>query len=657
MALLFRASRCLRARAQILRSGRTLSHVASPAVLSAVARGEPVVALETAIVTHGLPFPTNVEVALAAEQAVRDAGATPATVGVIGGRPVVGLSEAEIRQLGDPSASIKPMKAGRRELPYAAHFGLSAGTTVSATMHLAHAAGLRVFATGGIGGVTPGVEDDVSEDLTALGDTAVAVISAGIKSILDVPRTLERLETLGVPVATLLDDNESPGTPVAFPTFYSRSGPPSPLSIPRNEAAAYLHSHFALLRSGVLLANPIPKENEADGQLIARAIEEARKLAAQRGIIGKAWTPFVLDHVRLATGGKSVESNIALYLNNARTAAYIAVGYAAHTPARHPSDLLPIDAADGFPLSAPSSEENPLPESEPSISIPTTQSFTPPSPGGPRTKPIVIGGTVLDITSHILPTDSYLGTSSPGYVRQNSGGVARNIVEACWRVGIEPVFGSVLGDDPQGRALMTRMRALGLPIEDIATVSNPTAVYSCLLNPSGDLIAAVADMRALDALSGDRVASWLDKHLGAETPVVAVDGNVSIEGLRVLLARCSAAGVKVVFEPTSVVKSTRILDAMFGPGGANGAPEIVTPNVDELGAMYRYGHKMGWLKGVEEVVGDEGRQEREKVLEKVDVLRGGVEPGRASKDQGILTWHANPQKTLCFWTSSFHFLL
>lgn len=281
---------------------------ASPTVSSALASGRPVVALESAILTHGLPYPENLEAQLAAEKAIKDAGAIPATIAVVDGKAKVGLEESEIRRLADPSLRPKSaIKAGRRDLPYAIYSHLCAGTTVSATAQLAALYKIRVFATGGIGGVTPEAEYDVSEDLTALADTPLAVVCAGVKSILDVPKTLEYLETLGVPVVTLA---EADGMQLPFPTFYSRDGPPSPLAMPLNSLSGFLHAHFTLLsHKGVLVANPIPKEFEADGKIIHDAILKARALAKERNVTGKAWTPFVLEQVRLETGGASVKSS------------------------------------------------------------------------------------------------------------------------------------------------------------------------------------------------------------------------------------------------------------------------------------------------------------------------------------------------------------
>ncbi|KAI9015406.1 pseudouridine-5'-phosphate glycosidase [Hyaloraphidium curvatum] len=295
---------CARPRRLSTLSGLPPAVALSASVTDALLSRAPVVALETAIVTHGLPFPEALDAQLRAEAAVRNAGAIPASVGVLDGRIKVGLEAHELERLADPSKRPKSaIKAARRDLAFAVHSRLCAGTTVSATSHVASLVGIRVFATGGIGGAAPDPRYDISEDLLALEDTPVAVVCAGVKSIMDVAATLEHLETLGVPVATV---SESGGS-VPFPTFYTRDGPPSPLSLDPAELAGYLHAHFLLRpRTGALIAVPIPAEFEADGRLAQAAIDAARREAKERGITGKAWTPFVLDRVRVATKGASV---------------------------------------------------------------------------------------------------------------------------------------------------------------------------------------------------------------------------------------------------------------------------------------------------------------------------------------------------------------
>jgi pseudouridine-5'-phosphate glycosidase len=288
-------------------------------VAAALAASAPIVALETTVVKHGLPHPDGVETATLLEQVIRDTGAVPATIGVLAGRIRVGLTHRELEQLvRAPGAA----KINLSNLAAALTSRQSGSTTVAATMFAAHASGIRIFATGGIGGVHRNVAEtgDVSSDLTALARIPVAVISAGAKAVLDLPRTVEMLETLGVPVFGFGTEE--------FPAFYRRS---SGLRLDHrfdsiDDLAHAVESHFSLgLGTGVLVANPIPAADEMSSELYERAIETALSDAQQRGIRGRALTPFLLDRMRELTGGESVRVNVALLRHNASVAAALAV--------------------------------------------------------------------------------------------------------------------------------------------------------------------------------------------------------------------------------------------------------------------------------------------------------------------------------------------
>jgi pseudouridylate synthase len=292
-------------------------------VRGALERGQPVVALESTIISHGMPYPRNAETALAVEKLVRDAGAVPATIAILGGRLKAGLSEGEIRRLGELGHAVA--KVSRRDIAGIVSAGSDGATTVAATMIIAAMAGIRIFATGGIGGVHRGAElsMDVSADLDELGRTDVAVVCAGAKSILDIDKTLEYLETKGVPVLVYRGDE--------FPAFYtSKSGVPAGCRMDEAASiASMLKAKWALgLSGGAVIANPIPPEHEMDSAVINAAIDRAVAEAANRGIRGKDVTPFLLARVKDLTGGDSLESNIALVMNNARLAAEIAIEYA-----------------------------------------------------------------------------------------------------------------------------------------------------------------------------------------------------------------------------------------------------------------------------------------------------------------------------------------
>ena len=287
-------------------------------VTRALAANSPVVALETTVVTHGLPHPAGVTTACALEQVVRDAGSTPATIGVIGGAIRVGLTPGELEMLGTaPNVA----KINLSNLAAAVASGQPGSTTVAATMFAAHTAGIRVFATGGIGGVHRDAAEsgDVSSDLTALARIPIVVVSAGAKAILDLPRTVEMLETLGVPVFGF-------GTG-EFPAFYRRS---TGLPVDRRydniaDLAPAVRLHLSLGLGGVLVANPIPVADEMPASLYDRAISTALADAATRGVRGRALTPFLLERMRELTGGESVRANVALLRNNAQVAAALAV--------------------------------------------------------------------------------------------------------------------------------------------------------------------------------------------------------------------------------------------------------------------------------------------------------------------------------------------
>ncbi len=288
----------------------------APEVAEALAAGKPVVALESTIISHGMPYPKNVETALEVEKIIRENGAVPATIAIIGGRLKAGLSADEIEYFGKKGAEIA--KASRRDLPVLVARGQDGACTVTTTMMIAHMAGISVFATGGIGGVHRGAETtmDISADLEELGQTPVMVVCAGAKSILDLGLTLEYLETKGVPVIGY-GTEELP----AFYTPKSGFGVDYRLDTPAELAAAF-HAQRAMgLKGGMLVANPIPDAYAMDADVISSAINQAVAESREQGIHGKATTPFLLARVKDLTGGDSLESNIQLVFNNARVAA------------------------------------------------------------------------------------------------------------------------------------------------------------------------------------------------------------------------------------------------------------------------------------------------------------------------------------------------
>lgn len=293
----------------------------SDEVAAALRDAAPVVALESTIISHGMPYPRNVEMALEVEDIIRDGGAVPATIAILDGVPRIGLSRDELEVLashGDVA------KVSLRDLPYVVATRAHGATTVASTMRLAALAGIRVFVTGGLGGVHRGAETsfDVSADLTELGQTDVAVVSAGVKSILDIGLTLESLETLGVPVVGFGTDE--------FPSFYSRtSGHRAPMRVDSVEQlAAMMRAKWDLgLSGGIAVANPVPADEEMPTEEVGALIEQALGECADRGIHGKDITPFLLGRIVELSGGRSLETNIALVRSNARLGAALAVAW------------------------------------------------------------------------------------------------------------------------------------------------------------------------------------------------------------------------------------------------------------------------------------------------------------------------------------------
>ncbi|MBX8802405.1 pseudouridine-5'-phosphate glycosidase [Pseudochrobactrum asaccharolyticum] len=295
----------------------------SDEVRNALDKGAPVVALESTIITHGMPFPQNLEMARKVEDVIRANGAVPATIAVLKGEIHVGLGDAQLEQLAQTTDAVK---TSSRDLAADMVQGLTAGTTVSATMRIAALAGIEIFATGGVGGVHRGAEDsfDISADLNELGMTNTTVVCAGVKSILDIPKTLEYLETQRVPIIAHGSDD--------FPAFFTRSSgckADHRLNSAEEIAKAMALHHALGSGTGILIANPIPEEDALTPEFINGTIEAAVKEAADQGVGGKDVTPFLLARINELSEGRSLKANIALVLNNAKLAARMAVAYKA----------------------------------------------------------------------------------------------------------------------------------------------------------------------------------------------------------------------------------------------------------------------------------------------------------------------------------------
>ncbi|MDH3440821.1 MAG: pseudouridine-5'-phosphate glycosidase [Gammaproteobacteria bacterium] len=299
-------------------------HDIHPDVCDALDNHQPVVALESTIISHGMPYPRNVETAMQVEETVRANGATPATIAILNGRLKIGLAESELEYLGRTGTEVT--KTSRRDIPFIVSQERDGATTVAATILIAGMVGIRVMATGGIGGVHRGVEAtmDISADLDELARNTMAVVCAGIKSVLDVGRTLEYLETVGVPVVGFKTDT--------VPAFYARDSE-FPVDYRVDDAsavAAALQAKASLgIDGAILVTNPVPKEHALESSEINRLIDEALSAMNERGITGKDTTPYLLARIAEQSGGKSLDANIALVVNNARVASEIASAYCA----------------------------------------------------------------------------------------------------------------------------------------------------------------------------------------------------------------------------------------------------------------------------------------------------------------------------------------
>ncbi|KAL1916165.1 uncharacterized protein VTP21DRAFT_6169 [Calcarisporiella thermophila] len=539
-------------------------HYASE-VKQALRNGDPVVALESTIISHGMPYPQNLETALEVENIVRSQGCIPATIAFLDGQPHIGLGEAEMEILA--SEGHKAIKSSRRDIAYVMSQKLTGATTVAGTMLMAERAGIRVFVTGGIGGVHRGVEQsmDISADLTELSRTAVAVVCAGAKSILDIGRTLEYLETQGVTVITY-------GATKDFPAFFTRvSGYQSPynLTSPDDCAAVIQHNLNLRLQSGLVVAVPIPEAHAANGSEIQKAIEQAVEEARQQNIRGKEETPFLLRRVNELTRGASLAANISLVKNNAKVGGDIAKCLATRL------------------------RRDPVPNWTPLISrnfdsVPQINTVAP-LIGSKSNKIMVIGGAVVDITSTFhptqknQPTSSFFHTSTPGSVLQSMGGVGRNIAEVVSNLvpaqNVELI--SACGHDSLGEWLMsslqnsTKMNARGIQ----SIVGGRTAVYNAVHLPDGQLLTAIADMDVFDHIDVGQVK---EKILQSKPQIICFDGNITPKTMETIVEVASNISAKVIFEPTSVPKSIRPLETRLP---TYGDIFLVSPNEFEIMAM------------------------------------------------------------------------
>ncbi|KAJ5635601.1 Pseudouridine-5'-phosphate glycosidase [Penicillium longicatenatum] len=581
----------------------------SEEVRDAVATGKPVVALETTIYTHGFPYPDNIALASLLESVVRANGGVPATIGVLGGIARVGMSAEEIMELASTAEKKTALKVSRRDLGYICGMGLAGkpihgGTTISGTMILSQLAGIKIFGTGGLGGVHRGGEYsmDISADLTELGRTPVTVISSGCKSFLDIPRTLEYLETEGVCVGTFADGREGS---VDFPAFFTRdSGFRSPRVIQNEaEAAAIVYAQSKLpVTSGIHFANPVPLEASVPKPEMDAVIEEAVRLADVEGYHGSDNTPFVLAKIKELSGGKSVIANRALIESNVKRATRVAV------------ELAKLEELDRGNATRHMPASPNIPRSDQNLSAQRTPEPVLEAPQAPKqivsetqnADVVVAGSLAIDLSCDYTPfSDESVQvtpvphTSNPAVIGQSLGGVGHNVALAASYVGSDVLFCSVIADDLSGRAALASLETEGLSTTGIQVLppksGTRTAQYIAINDAKKDLLVAMADMGIVELPEKqlDFDGFWEPLLQQTKPKWVVVDANWRPEVLAKWATLAKKHGARVAFEPVSTAKSRRLF-AHDGTGPVIGPSQIVPnhaislacPNRLELAAMY-----------------------------------------------------------------------
>ncbi|KAK5452265.1 hypothetical protein LTS15_007331 [Exophiala xenobiotica] len=585
-------------------SGKDKLFQVSEEVQDALATGKPVVALETTIYTHGFPYPENVALSSHLESLIRVNGGVPATIGILNGTARVGMQAEELIELVSTAGSENTWKISRRDLGFIGGLGLrgqklNGGTTIAGTMVLAHLAGIKIFATGGLGGVHRGGEKsmDVSADLTELGRTPVAVISSGCKSFLDIPRTLEYLETQGVGVGTFADGREGN---VDFPAFFSRdSGVRSPKTIlDEADAAAivYAQSQFPI-QSGLLFANPVPEHSAMAKQDIDSIISQAVAEAEEKGIGGNANTPYILKRIRELSQGSSVKANKALVEANVVRGTKVAVELAklerhdGAAPQRQNNVVTKLASTSRMTASkqaASAMADNPSPQ---------TQAL--------EAQPIdilVAGSLASDTICDYQPFDDspallspLLHTSNPSSISQSAGGVGRNVAMAAHLAGAKVSLASVVADDLAGSSLLDHIGQSGLTTTNLrqlmTTEGARTAQYVAVNDSSKDLVMAMADMSILGRPEMESLEYWTTMMNQNKPKWVVADANWSPAILSSIFTAAKAHKAMVAFEPVSTAKAARLFHKannvmMTGGVVPNHVVSLASPNSIELTAIY-----------------------------------------------------------------------
>ncbi|KAL6919268.1 hypothetical protein FSHL1_003249 [Fusarium sambucinum] len=569
----------------------------SDEIADAVATNKPIVALESTIYTHGA---LGNELALQHSDLVRSNGGIPAIIAIVDGVPTVGATASDVLRMIESGSAVK---ASRRDIAYLAGMGLTGkkihgGTTISGTMLLARLAGIRVFGTGGLGGVHRGGHDsmDVSADLTELGRTRVAVISSGCKGFLDIPRTLEFLETQGAHVSTFADGRSGK---IEFPAFWARdSGIKSPSVVhTEKEAAAIILAQERLgIESGLLFANPIPEEFGIPAPEMQSYIEQAVKEANEKGFTGSANTPYILGRLKELTGEKAVIANKALVTSNITRATNIAVELSRLLSSG--SEPVKTFYSNSFPV-APSAAPSEL--KEPEV---TSES---------KADILVAGSVAIDLSCDYAPksggSSPVLHTSNPSSISQSIGGVGHNVALAAHSVSkhARVRLCSMVGDDVAGKTVLNGLQASGLDTTYIRTLgneyhgSNRTAQYVAVNDANKNLVMAMADMGIFTHHSFPEY--WKSAVRGTKPKWLVVDGNWSERDIRAWLKAGQDQDCKVAFEPVSTAKSMNLFCPQKGHPKLRVFPkptvDIASPNSYELEAMYSAARDNGYFEAPE----------------------------------------------------------
>ncbi|XP_055305560.1 uncharacterized protein LOC129570133 [Sitodiplosis mosellana] len=509
-----------------------------PEVLEALKTNKPIVALESTIITHGMPYPQNLETAIEVENIVRNQGSIPATIAILNGRIKVGLEPSQFEGLAKNGAST--VKTSRRDLSYVLSKGLSGGTTVSGTALIANQVGIDVFATGGIGGVHREVEKtfDISADLTELGRLNIAVVSSGVKSILDIPKTLEFLETQGVTCATYNTPEKD------FPAFYCRkSGYKAPYNVndPIEAAKLIATSKTLNLNSSILIAVPVPEEFAMNDEYMNRIIVDALEKAKLSGIFGKDVTPFLLNAIGTFTNNKSLRTNIALIKYNAHVASQIS---------RELSKIKRID--------------------ETSVAFQN------------REIPVVIGGSLVDKCCIVddYPIKLNGATYHSQFKKKCGGGVGRNIAEGLSKLCGSVEFISKIGDDENGDYLLSLLPESVTRHSIERDPEQSTASCVVILDRNGDSKLYLASMDIHKTIDSAMIKRY--EHLIQSAPIVVFDANIPIDGMGIILELCKKYEKPAFFEPTDMLIASKPFEL---PKHLISQIKFISPNIHELNTI------------------------------------------------------------------------